>query len=30
MDTLIGEADRIAKGDLKSAAMADIFGAEGK
>jgi len=30
MDTLIGEADRIAKGDLKSAAMADIFGVEDK
>ena len=28
MDKLIGEADRIAKGDPKSAAMSDIFGAE--
>ena len=30
MDKLIGEADRIAKGDPKSAAMTDIFGAEDK
>src|SRR5665647_1681786 len=28
MDQLIGEADRIAKGDPKSAVIADIFGAE--
>jgi len=30
MDKLIGEADRIAKGDQKSATMADIFGVEDK
>ena len=30
MDKLIGEADSIAKGDKKSATMADIFGAEDK
>lgn len=30
MDKLIGEADRIAKGDPKSATMSDIFGAEDK
>jgi len=30
MDKLIDEADKIAKGDPKSATMADIFGAEDK
>ena len=30
MDKLIDEADRIAKGDPKSATMTDIFGAEDK
>jgi len=30
MDKLIDEADRIAKGDPKSATMSDIFGAEDK
>ncbi len=30
MDKLIGEADSIAKGDQKSATMADIFGVEDK
>ena len=30
IDKLIGEADKIAKGDQKSVAMSDIFGAEDK